>query len=218
MDLQRGRIVGFAMGTAAWAFAMTAHASLVLTCHLMPEEDCSGSQDCQPQMEGELGPGNLVMCNAPTVTCTPENSQSICQYQEEVWTPNTVYRSFNGTNHAYGTSLVPRAGYTLEGEVFTLANDSYGGAVQFPMIDGATLYDYPPDDSSALSADPNLIPIYRYYNPTYADYFFTTDQSEVSQFPCTPPGCGFWMNGSCLAPTPPNCYYLMEPVYGYGGP
>jgi hypothetical protein len=218
MNLERRRIVRFAMGTAISAFAMTAHASNQMVCYEMPQDNCSGQQDCQPVSDGvPPGPNNLVECNAPTVSCQQANYVAVCSYKEMVSTPAAVWRSFNGTNHAYTSGPVPPAGYSLEGAVFSLANDSFGGAVAFPMTGGDTLYYYPTSDSSALSADPNLVPIYRYYNPTYGDYLFTEDPSEPGNFPCTPPGCGFSMNGFCYAPIPPNCYLQMEPMYGYGG-
>ena len=101
--------------------------------------------------------------------------------------------------------------------MFNLANDSYGGAAEFPLTGGGPLFYYPASDSSALSIDRDLVPIYSFYNPTYGDYLYTTDASEAQSFPCIPAHCVYVTPaGYCGVVAPPNCY-LNVGVLGYGG-
>jgi hypothetical protein len=220
------RIVGGVVGATVLAFTVSARASEAYVCHQMPSEDCDVDQDCGPLYDdppsgcdptGGYCAQNPIVCNAPVTTCTYQNGTATCGYQDVISTPAVVWRSFNGETHAYTAQAAPPQGYYLEGNVFTLANDGYGGAVEFPLTGGGPLFYYPVGDSGALSADPELTPLYRFYNPTYGDYLYTTDPTEAQSFPCTPARCGFSMNGYCLAPIPPNCYLQMEPVFGYVG-
>jgi hypothetical protein len=220
MRLYSSRTAAGAICATLLALAQSADASIGYTCQAMPNEDCSGEQDCgllydDPCDSNGQNCNFTVVCTAPVVTCNPQNATAVCGWNEVISTPTTVWRSYNGGTHAYTAQAVPPQGYTLEGTVFSLANDGYGGATEFPLTGGGPLYYYP---ASAAASDHDLIPVYDLYNPMYGDHLYTTDPGEASNFPCTPGYCAYSHGGICWYPVPPNCYYQQGGVYGYVGP
>ena len=136
---------------------------------------------------------------------------------EVVATPSVVWR-FPSTGRLTHT---PRKRRRLKATIWRGRCSLWPTTATTPLLNsltgGGPLYYYPVSASGARSADPDLVPIYRYFNPMYGDYLYTTDSTEAQTFPCVAGYCAYARNGYCYAPVPPNCYLLMEPVYGYVG-
>jgi hypothetical protein len=219
-------IAGGAICTTILAYATSSHASAGYICTQMPSFSCDVDQDCAPLYDEPTGCDaqgnncyqNPVVCNVPTTNCTYQNGSASCSWQQYVSTPAVVWRSFNGMTHAYTAQAIPPQGYYLEGTVFSLATDNYAGAVEFPLTGGGPLTYFPVGDSAALSADPDLTPLYHFVNPMYGDDLYTGDPTEAQNFPCVPGYCAYTTpSGVCLVQAPPNCYIQIG-IFGYVGP
>ena len=124
MRLNWSRIVGTALCSTVVMCATSGHATVQYMCHQIPSEDCEVDEDCGPLYDDPPASGeDPIVCTAPVTNCTWENSMATCAWQEVVATPSVVWRSFNGTTHAYTAQASPPQGYYLEGEMFSLAND-----------------------------------------------------------------------------------------------
>ena len=128
----------------------------------------------------------------PDVNCQPVYGQAqVCSQVELATTPVAVYRSHNQGSHYYSTSTGVPAGYVSEGEVFSLANDTYLGAVAVNGLNSGQGYMFPTNDSTAIADVPNLQSLYFFFNPMLGDSLFTTNPNDANAYPCIPAGCNY---------------------------
>jgi len=201
---------------AVVATAASAEASTQTECVWVYQQtgvNCSTTVNCSQPIQGQA-PGDN--CDV-TVNCQPTYGQvEHCSQAEVPTTPVPVFRFYNGREHLYSTQSSPPAGYWDEGEVFSLANDSYLGAVAFHGLYSGQGYLFPTNDSEAISSVAGLTPLYIFYNPTLGDTFFTVNPSDVNAFPCIPAGCNYDPATNICYGYPPNCYE-QGGVYGLVG-
>jgi hypothetical protein len=161
-------------------------------CHAVGSGSCTGPQDC----------------DAPDVECDPTYDViQVCgNGQEQATTPVQVHASYNPSTygHQYRTDTSLSNGYEAQGVVFSLANDTYAGAISFSGLQSGAGYYF-----SVPQAIPYLVPLYGFWNPDRSDDIYSLNPNANSSLPCN-------VHGNPSGPPTLDCWYGPRLV-GYVG-